>query len=129
MAHAPYPDAAQATECLMDGIAIVRGGWEQVVAQRSELGKHAWTVGGFGLKVSLGDPDGPFAMEADAETNLSEHLNEFATAFQSCCADRISADVLAEVKSVNEGFAAGRIDWAKWAKFFIEVVLPIIIAA
>lgn len=132
MAHLPYPALAEATQCLIDGIAIARQGFDAVVAQKAAMGEHVWSVQGFIHSIVLGTTHGPFlAMSADDETGLGNELEEFATEFQACCGDRMPADALAKVK--NDGFAASqsgerKINFKKWLQFFVTYVLPILIS-
>lgn len=127
MAHVSYPDSFP-LECVSDLIQIGRGGFDEFIVRKAEVGLHSWNIGGFALKVALGDPDAPPIFGSpDEEADVADRLDEFVGVFSSCCADRISAEAMAEVKVVREGFGAGRVDWAKWAKFFLEVVLPIIL--
>jgi len=131
MAHVPYPTVSDAMPCLMDAIAIVRGGWSQVVAHKVEMGEHIWCIQGAIQSVVLGSSDGPFAVDAAAEADLGDKLEEFATEFQACCPDLVSAAALSEVKGSFSADSNGlrKIDWAKWIQFFVTTILPIILAA
>lgn len=129
MAHRPYATAAEATQCLLDGITIVRGGTANMIVNKAALGEHEHAIQGFIHGMVLGVSDGPFmALDTAAEENLGAALDDFADALATSCPDRCTAAVLAEVKSPNVGGPlARRIDWAKWLKFFITTVLPIIL--
>jgi hypothetical protein len=117
MAHVSYP-ATFPSECVGSLIQIARGGTEEIAARKAEVGLHGWNLQGYGQSVILGNPEGPFAaLSADDEANLGEQLNELASVFGS-----------ATGKPSEQVFAAGRIDWKKWAKFFIDVILPLILA-
>jgi peptidoglycan/xylan/chitin deacetylase (PgdA/CDA1 family) len=117
MAHVSYPTAFP-SECIGDLIQIARGGMDEIIARKAEVGLHGWNIQGFGQAMILGNPEGPFgALSSDEEANLGEQLNELSAAFAS-----------ATGKPGEQVYAAGRIDWAKWAKFFVEVILPILLA-
>ena len=118
MAHTLYP-AAFPSECIGELIQIARGGMDEIVARKADVGLHGWNIQGFAQAMLLGNPDGPFgALSADEESNLGEQLNELEAAFASAAG-----------KPSDQVYSAGRIDWAKWIKFFIEVILPIILAS
>lgn len=130
MAHVSYP-VSFPTECVGDLIAIGRGGWDQIIANKSEVGLHFWNLQGWGQATLLGNPDGPFtAMSATDEADLIEELDELREVFRSCCADRVSASGISETKSVfadTESFGVGgRIQWAKVIAF-IKQVMPLIL--
>lgn len=110
--HTSYP-ASFPVECVSDLISIVRGGMDEVLARRSEVALHSWNVAGFALSVTLGNPDGPFhAASSDDEANMAESLNTLNAACCECCA--------------MTTYSAA-IDWKAALKFFIEVVLPILL--
>jgi hypothetical protein len=116
MAHLPYPTEFPA-ECIGELIQIARGGMDEIVARKAEVGLHVWNIQGFGQSVLLGSPDGPFhAMSPDEEANIGEQLNELAAAFGS-----------ATGQQAEKVYSAGKIDWAKWITFFIQVILPLIL--
>lgn len=128
--HTPYPIGFP-SECIGDLIQIARGGFDEIVARKAEVGLHSWNITGWGLSVTLGTPDGPFhTMAPEEEADLQERLEEFATEFAACCPDKVSAAALAEVKSPVASAAPGaprKIDWKKWIKFFVEIILPLLI--
>lgn len=121
MAHVSYP-AAFPVECIRDLIQIVRGGTDEILARKAEVGLHVWNIQGFAQAMLLGTGEGPFmAMAANDEADLAEQCNELASA-------------VASVK--GEGFAAepvgigGRIDWAKLiaiVKELLPIILPLIL--
>jgi hypothetical protein len=101
-------------------IQIARGGMDEILARKAEVALHGWNIQGFGQAMILGNPDaGPFqSMAPDEEANLGEQLNELSSAFAS-----------ATGKPTEQVYSSGRIDWAKWAKFFVEVILPLLLAS
>lgn len=129
MAHVAYP-ASFPTECISDLISIVRDGMDELIKRKAEAGLHIWNIQGFAQSVLLGSPDGPFgALSDDDAAEANDNLVEFANAFQAQFPDRVSEADLAEVKTTEySGAGAAKIDWKKWANFFVTVILPILIS-
>lgn len=121
MAHVSYPESFP-LECVSDLIQIGRGGMEEILARKSEVGLHFWNVQGFAQKAILGDPDNPIFGSADDEADAAEQVAEFVSVYSSACGK-------------PETFAADfgrerRIDWLKLIAFLKEIapiILPLLI--
>jgi hypothetical protein len=124
MAHTAYPSEFP-LECISSLIQIGRGGFDEIIARKAEVGLHAWNIQGYGQSILLGSPDGPFTATNEAEeANFAEQANELVAVYQSAMGER-SPQAFAAV-----GRFERRIDWLKLLAFLKEIlplILPFII--
>lgn len=109
MAHVLYPSSFP-TDCVSALIQIARGGKDELIARRAEVGAHVWNIQGFAQSVFLGNPDAPFAASSGETGDIGERVNELNAACMAASGDT--------------SFAAAKLDWRAALKFFLENVLP-----
>jgi hypothetical protein len=122
-----YPSQAP-IECITSLVGIMRGGREQIVAQRKTAGLDFWNIQGFAQRVGIGVPDDVHASGA-SEVKFGSSTGddapteeEFETKCRECCEAGLAA--------TGQRFGAmdfGKMDWRAAMKWFMTNIAPLII--
>lgn len=93
--HHPYPETLP-VECVTEIIGIVRSG--EVREKVDHLANCAWTIAGYGLRVSLGEPqhEETFGSAGDVD-----QLEECKAALESACSEQESFGAAADAEAID----------------------------
>lgn len=124
MSHFLYPQSFP-LDCVSELIQIGRGGIDEIVARKAEVGLCLWTIQGYAQAQILGTPDNIYAaLSADEEASIAEQLDDMLAVYQGAMGAQAGS-----VFSSMESFGA-RVNWVQLLRLIREwlpIILPLIL--